>query len=105
MRVFVGEQDSCDSIMDIYAFVCQLCASCISVIVCLTTNVICAVLCCAVLCALCCVVLCNDCCLFLGRLDLSYTFTRYTVLQSLQRLLPVIYDICKLLEHHFVNLL
>ena len=46
-------------------------------------------LCCAVLCCVCCVVLCMDCCLFLDRLDLSYTFTRYTVLQSLQRLLPL----------------
>ena len=40
-----------------------------------------AVMCCVVLC---CVVLYNDCCLFLDRLDLRYTVTRYTVLQTLQ---------------------
>ena len=81
---------------------------CVLEIVCLATNASVSVLCSAMLCffmlccvVLCCVVFCNDCCLFLDRLDLRCTFRRYTVLQSLQRLLPFVHVICKLLEHHF----
>ena len=74
----------------LHAHVCF--SDCVPCNSCHQYKCICAVLCCAMLCyavIYSSVLLCNNCCLFLDTLDLSYTITRFTVLQSLQRLLPL----------------